>query len=192
MRKFYTLILASLLVCGFSACQKGSGSVPYNASKLIVGKWNLQQQKTVIYVNGVKQVDTSYSTSVFNTANARFNSDGTFSSVGYFHYPGTGSDPLAIGLNNVAGIDSTYGTYSIVNSSLNISQAMAGFSNMIGFYDASTAANTLHPVNVVSRSSRINQLTSSRFNLHYELVYNIVINDAGSSYKEEEDYYYVR
>ncbi|HEY9003362.1 MAG TPA: hypothetical protein VIM89_18545 [Mucilaginibacter sp.] len=190
MRKFYIPLLASLLVCSFTACKKGSDS--YNASKLIIGKWNLQQQKTVIYVNGIKQIDTVYSASVFNAANARFNSNGTFSSVGYFHYPGTESDPLAIGLNNVAGVDSTYGNYSIVNSSLNISQAMAGFSNMVGFYDAATSPNTLHPVNVVSRSSQINQLTSSQFKLHYELIYNIVIDDASSSYKEEEDYYYTR
>jgi hypothetical protein len=193
MLKLYYLFIAVLLLCGFSACQKGGGgnSISPNAAKLILGKWNLQQQKSVIYVNGAVQIDTTYLTSFTNISRAQFNKDNTFNSVGLWT---TGITDGNLGNGNIpsAGMDSTSGTYHIVNSSLNTNVAIAGFSNMKGFYDAATSVGTISPVNVVSRSSQIMVLTSSKFNLHYELVYNTIINNVTTNYKEEEDYYYTR
>jgi hypothetical protein len=192
MNKLYCVSMLILLIGALSACQKGSvGGAPYNASNLILGKWNLQKQKTVIYANGVVQVDTTYETSFTSISRARFNKDNTFNSIGLWSSVITGSN-TNLG-NVVTALDSTSGTYSIVNSSLNITAALAGFRNMIGFYDVATSAsNVLSPVNVVSRSSHINLLTSSQFNLHYELVYNTITNNVTTNYKEEEDYYYTR
>jgi len=194
MRKFYVLLFAIVLICGFTACKKGSnGGVPFNASTLILGKWNLQKQKTVITANGALQLDTTCETSFTNVSRARFNKDNTFNSIGLWSSV-TGSNNNLGGINTVAaGIDSTSGTYSIVNSSLNITVALAGLRNMVGFYDAASSSGTvLPPVNVVSRSSQITLLSSSHFNLHYELVYNTIINNVTTNYKEEEDYYYTR
>jgi hypothetical protein len=63
---------------------------------------------------------------------------------------------------------------------------------MVGFYDAASSVGTVSLVNVVSRSSQIMVLTSSKFNLHYELVYNTNVNNITTNYKEEQDYYYTR
>ncbi|HTK21832.1 MAG TPA: hypothetical protein VL442_20085 [Mucilaginibacter sp.] len=194
MRKLYVLLFASLLICGLTACQKGSnGSAPFNASTLILGKWNLQKQKTVISANGVVRLDTTCVTSFTNVSRARFNKGNTFNSVGLWS-SATGDNTNLGGNNTIsAGLDSTSGTYSIVNSSLNITTALAGLRNMVGFYDAASSSGTvISPVNVVSRSSQITLLTSSQFNLHYELVYNTIINNVTTNYKEEEDYYYTR
>jgi len=194
MKKLYSLFALCLLLCGLISCQKGGGNqLPFNASTLIVGKWNLQQQKTVIYANGVVQQDTTCVTSFTNVSHARFNKDNTFNSVGL--WSSVTGDNTNLGNNNIvaAGMDSTSGTYHIVNSSLNITAALAGLRNMIGFYDAASSSGTvITPVNVVSRNSQIMVLTSSKFNLHYELVYNTIINNVTTNYKEEEDYYYTR
>lgn len=191
MHKFYVPLFASLLICGFTACQKGGdGGTPYNASNLILGKWSLQKQKISIYVNGVVQLDTTCERSFTNSSQAQFNKDNTFGSIvtwgpgGYTDHSGNA--------NAVAAVISTTGTYRIVNSSLNTSAALAGLYNWeaVGFSDATNFA--IQPTNVVSSSSQITLLTSSQFNLHYELVYNIIINNVTTNYKEEDDYYYTR
>ncbi|MBS1519555.1 MAG: hypothetical protein JST50_01055 [Bacteroidetes bacterium] len=139
-------------------------------------------------------MDTTCTTSVTDVSHAQFNKDNTFSSVAiHSGFITGGNTNLGSGNTAVTGVDSTYGIYSIVNSSLNINTALAGFRNMIGFYDAASSSGTALPaVNVVSHSSQINLLTSSQFNLHYELVYNTIINNVTTNYKEEEDYYYTR
>ena len=194
MDKLYRVLIPCVLIATLSACQKGSTvGAPYNASNLILGKWNLQTQKTVIYANNLIQLDTTCVTSSTSVSYARFSKDNTFNSVSLWSSV-TGSN-ANLGSNNTAaaGQDSTAGVYSIVNSSLNINAPLAGFRNVIGFYDAASSSGTvLPPVNVVSRSSHIDLLTSSQFNLHYELVYNTTINNVTTNYKEEEDYYYTR
>ena len=193
MLKLYYLFIAGLLLCGFSACKKGGSgnSISPNAAKLILGKWNLQQQKSVIYVNGALQIDTTYLASFTNVSRAQFNKDNTFNTVGLWTTVITNGN-LNSGNSAVMGMDSTSGTYSIASSRLNINVAIAGFSNMVGFYDAASSVGTVSLVNVVSRSSQIMMLTSSKFNLHYELVYNTNVNNITTNYKEEQDYYYTR
>ncbi|MBS1519554.1 MAG: hypothetical protein JST50_01050 [Bacteroidetes bacterium] len=45
MNKLYRILMACLLIAALQACQKGSnGGAPFNASTLILGKWNLQKQ----------------------------------------------------------------------------------------------------------------------------------------------------
>ena len=194
MNKLYRVLMLCLLTGALSACQKSStGGAPYNASNLILGKWNLQKQKTVIYANGIVQLDTTCLTSFTDVSRARFNKNNTFNSVGLWSSATGGNTNLGSSNPIVAGMDSTAGTYNIVNSSLNITAALAGLRNMVGFYDAASSSGTvISPVNVISRSSHIDLLTSSQFNLHYELVYNTIINNVTTNYKEEEDYYYTR
>jgi len=195
MNKLYRVLVLCASIIALSGCQKGNiVGARYNASNLILGKWSLQKQKTVIYVNGAIQLDTICVTSFTNVSHASFNKDNTFNSVGL--WSGMTVANTNLGGNNtvVAGMDSTAGTYTIVNSNLNITAPLAGLRNMVGFYNAasSSAAVSQASINVISRSSQITLLTSSQFNLHYELVYNVIINDASSSFKEEEDYYYSR
>lgn len=194
MSKLCYFFLVCLLLSGLMACQKGGNgnSISPNASSLILGKWNLQQQRSVYYVNGAIQLDTTYSASFSNISYARFNKDNTFNSVGMWRSFITGGNNLGSGTASVAGIDSTSGTYSIASSNLNINAALAGFDTMVGFYDASSSSGTISPVNVISRSSDITVLTSSKFNVHFELIYNTIVNNVTTNYKEEEYYYYSR
>ena len=194
MCKLYYFFLVCLTLSVLTACKKGSNgnNISPNASSLILGKWNLQKQKSVIYVNGAVKTDTTYFASFTEVSRAQFNRDNTFNSVGLWRAFITGGNNLGSGTGEVAGQDSTAGTYSIVNSSLNINAALAGFANMLGFYDAASSSGTVSPVNVVSRASQINTLTSSKFNLHFELIYNTIVNNVTTNYKEEEDYYYTR
>ena len=194
MFKLHYLFLLCLVLSALTACKKGGNgnSISPNAWSLILGKWNLQQQKTVIYVNGAVQTDTTWLASFTDVSRAQFNRDNTFNSVGIWRAYLTGGNNLGSGTGSVMGQDSTSGTYSIVNSSLNINVALAGFANMVGFYDAASSSGTISPVNVVSRTSQIMVLTSSKFNVHFELVYNTIVNNVTTNYKEEEDYYYTR
>ena len=194
MKNFYRILTFCLLPAVLSSCKGNSNGVMPNATTLILGKWNLQQQKTVIYANDVVLLDTTCVTSFTNVSRARFNKDNTFNSVGLWSSTVL-TDNLNLGGINpiVAAVDSTAGTYTIVNSNLNTTAALAGLRNMVGFYDAASSSGTvITPVNIVSRSLQITLLTSSKFNLHYESVYNTINNNVTTNYKEEEDYYYTR
>jgi hypothetical protein len=191
MRAIYSLVMGGLLLCALSSCQKSDGNNVFpNASKLILGKWNLQQQKSIIYADNVKQTDTVYTASASNVAAAWFNANGTFSTSGYYILPTNTTQPLTGGL--ISAKDSTFGTYKIVGSSLNTNVGIAGFANIIGFYDVASYSGVVAPVNLVSRSLQISQLSSTKLNLHFESVYNTTVNDITTNYKEEEDYYYTK
>lgn len=195
MNKLYYILIVSLLVCGLSACQHGSGnSVAPDASALIVGKWNLQQEKTVQYVNGVVKTDTTYLTSPTNVANLQFNMGGTYHSAS--HYVSEIGSPIANPLNGgvtyTAAQDSTYGTYSIKNTSLNFSALVAGFASGAtpSFYG--TTVSTLPTYALISNTSQINELSTSKLTMHTEVVYSETLNSVVTTYKNEIDFYYTK
>lgn len=193
MNKLYYLIIVCLLVCGLSACQHGSGNnVAPNASALIVGKWNLQQQKTVQYINGVVGTDTTFVATVSSNANLKFNSNGTYNSAS--HYVAQAGLPYTLnnGTTVVAANDTTFGTYSIGNTELKLSSIVAGFINAGFAYGTTTIATTLPTFALVSNTSQINALTSSKLNIHSEVIYTATTNSITTTYKNEFDYYYTK
>lgn len=187
MRKIYFLFVLAFMLCTLFSCQKDNsgGSIIITPSKLIVGKWNLQQQKTLIYVNGVMQTDTSFSASAENVGHLQFNADGTFNSASYTTQPiGIGS--LNGSTSNMVSRDSTNGIYSIENSALTLNAPVAGFGNSL-----STGTVTTVPVfTLISRASQIMQLTLSNLTLHLEYVYTATTPTESKTYKNELDYYY--
>jgi hypothetical protein len=194
MNKLYYILISCLLACGLSACQHSSGNSPApDASALIVGKWNLQQEKTVQYVNNVMKKDTTYLTSPTNIANLQFNKDGTYHSAGHY-VSGIGSpiaNPLNGGITSITAQDSTYGTYRIVNSSLNFSNFVAGLvSGTPSFYG--TTVSTLPTYTLISNTSQINELSTSKLNMHTEVVYSETLNSVTTTYKNETDFYYTK
>ena len=195
MNKLYYILIVSLLVWGLSACQHGSGnSVAPDASALIVGKWNLQQEKTVQYVNGVMKTDTTYLTSPTNVANLQFNMGGTYHSAS--HYVSEIGSPIANpfngGITSITAQDSTSGTYSIKNTSLNFSALVTGFANGAtpSFYG--TTVSTLPTYTLISNTSQINELSTSKLNMHTEVVYSETLNSVATTYKNEIDFYYTK
>jgi hypothetical protein len=191
MNKLYYILIVCLLVCGLFACQRGSGNnVAPKASTLIVGKWNLQQQKTVQYVNGVMKTDTTYLASSNNIASLQFNKDGIYHSVSRFIAEVGPANPLNGGVSYTAAQDSTDGTYSITNTSLNLSALVAGF---IIDSPASFGTTTTLPVfTLISNTSQINELTVSKLNMHIEVVYTEAVNNVTTTYKNEVDSYYTK
>ena len=166
MRKIYFLFVLALMVCILSSCQKDSngGSIVISPSKLIVGKWNLQKENASLAINGVTQVDTSFSTSSYNRGYAQFNSDNTFVSVGYSEQPiNIGS--LSGGTSGVVTRDSTTGIYSFSNSSLTLNAPIAGFGSYGGGAFGSTTTD-LPVISNISKSVHITQLTASNLTLH--------------------------
>jgi hypothetical protein len=193
MNKISYIFIVCVLACGLSACHPSSGNnLTPTPSALIVGKWNLQQQKTEQYINGALKTDTTYLTSATNVANLQFNKDGTYHSVSRFVAEiGTPiANPLNGGVSYTAGQDSTYGIYNITNTSLNFSAFVAGF---ITSGPASFGTTTTIPVfTLISNTSQINELTTSKFNMHTEVVYTEAVNNETTTYKNEIDSYYTK
>ncbi|MDB5133742.1 MAG: hypothetical protein JWP37_345, partial [Mucilaginibacter sp.] len=122
MRNFYYLFVCALLICGLFACQKdndnSSPNIIGNASLLIVGKWNLQQEKYTVYVDSVKQTDTTVNASAGDVSYTDFNRNGSYVSVSHY-----------FSSNNfftVESQDSLSGTYSIAGSTFKLSSYLGG------------------------------------------------------------------
>jgi hypothetical protein len=195
MNKLYYVIIVCLLIGGLSACQHGSGnSVAPDASALIVGKWNLQQEKTVQYVNGVVKTDTTYLTSATNIANLQFNMDGTYHCAGHYvsEIGSSIANPLNGGITSITAQDSTSGTYSIKNTSLNFSRSIVGFANGAtpSFYG--TTVSTLPTYTLISNTSQISELSTSKLTMHTAVVYSETLNSVVTTYKNEIDFYYTK
>ncbi|MEO6850706.1 MAG: hypothetical protein ABI203_03370, partial [Mucilaginibacter sp.] len=86
-----------------------------NAKQLIVGKWNLQQQRLTQYIDGVKKTDTMVTASNSLKAFTQFNQSGSYTSVSIIFPTSTNLEGA------IAGRDSLAGTYKISNTSLDIS-----------------------------------------------------------------------
>jgi hypothetical protein len=191
MKKVYSLLFNAFLICCLSACQKNNNlttRIPIQAS-FMVGKWNLQQQNTVTYVNDAKQTDTTYLATAYRAGHLQFNKDGTFNSTSYLSAnPNGGTGSL---LDQVMSRDSTSGAYTVVNSSILLNVPIAGFSKVTAFYDQSSTASLTTAVNLISKSIKVTLLTSSKLNIHMEVIY-----DDGAAApkinKDEQDYYYTR
>ncbi|MGZ3813259.1 MAG: hypothetical protein ACXVJN_16040 [Mucilaginibacter sp.] len=183
MRSACFLFVLFLLFCSLSACQKnGSGVNPNSQPGLLLGKWSLQQQKSVIYLNGVKQTDTTYLASSLNYGHLQFNSNGTFTSSSYAFSTAAGGN-LGSGVVNAVSQDSTHGTYSLVSSNLNMTTAIAGF----GIYVYGYSSIAVAPVGLLTPEvSQVTLLTSSNLTIHKEYTYMLSSN----TYKDVLDYYY--
>ena len=195
MNKLSYIFILLLVVCGLAACHPGSGNnITPTPSALIVGKWNLQQQKTVQYVNGVMKVDTTYLASSNSIANLQFNKDGSYHSASHFvsEIGSPIANPLNGGITYTAAQDSTAGTYSIKNTSLNFSALVAGFASGAtpSFYG--TTVSTLPTYTLISNTSQINELSTSKLNMHTEVVYSATLNSVVITYKNEIDFYYTK
>lgn len=191
MNKLCYILIICLLACGLYACHADSeNKVSPNASALIVGKWNLQQEKFVQYVNGTVNTDITRLTSTNSVANLQFNKDGSYHSASHLVVQGGPADPLNGGVNRTASEDSTYGTYKIVNTSLNLSALVAGFIIDPSAYFGTTTA--LPVFSLISNTSQINDLTASKLTMHIEVVYAEAVNNVTTTYKNEVDFYYTK
>lgn len=190
MKRIFFVLFPVLLVYYLSACQGGKSTNPA-PSPSVVGKWNLQQQKTVQYVNGEVETDTIFYATVSSVANLQFNSNGTYHSAS--HYISQAGPPFTLGNGTVvAANDSTFGTYNVANTELKLSSIVAGFINAGFAYGTTTTPVTLPVFALVSNTSQINKLTSTNLEIHSEVIYTSTLNSVTTTYKNEFDYSYTK
>lgn len=185
-------ILTSLIIAGcFWACRKDGKytPVPKGAQSLLVGKWTLQTEQVVQYIDGVKTIDTIYDTSPNSYAAIQFNQNGTFSSTSFYMI--VGGTEGGLNQNNVVSVDTTKGTFAIAGTSFSLSAPISGFNADVNLYSI-TFTTTAPVITPVSNSITINQLSSSKLTLHTDYVYTLTVSNVSKTYKVEDDYYYTR
>lgn len=192
MRRIYAFFILSFLMCCLFACQKGNGTgSSYLQPVLIVGKWNLQKENASLAINGVTQVDTSFTASSYSRGYAQFNIDNTFVSVGYSSQAiNIGS--LSGGTSGVVTRDSTTGIYSFSNSSFTVNAPIAGFGSYGGGAFGTTTTTDVPVISNTSKSVQITQLTASSLTIHSELLYTATTGTDSKNYKSEQDFFYTK
>ncbi|MFB9842989.1 lipocalin family protein [Mucilaginibacter ginsenosidivorans] len=189
MRKFYFLLLAVSVPICMASCGKGGNNVAPSQLQvnLIVGKWSLQQEKYVQYIDAIERQNVTMTTSANNIATVQFNKDGTFASASTYT-----SDPAANpGAGPTSESATTHGTYSFSDNSFHMSAPyVTGLADgTVGSYGF--AGNVAIPTySAVSNSVVINELTANSLKLHIEVVYTLTVNNVTDTYKTIGDYSY--
>jgi len=191
MRRPIILLLFAIVISFIYSCGKDGKAtgISQSSSQLIAGKWVLQQEKVVQYVNGAVHTDTSYKTASNNVATIQFNKDGTFNSISLYS-----SDESFGSLNpgQITTADSTSGVYSFAGTKFNVSAPLAGLGSGSIAFSSTTSYTTASVFSGVSNSIGITELTANRLSLHTENIYTLTNNNVTQTYKNECDYYYTR
>lgn len=162
-------------ICVLFSCHKEGNTL----QTLIVGKWTLQQQHAVLYIDNVKVIDTVYNASSYAYADVQFNSNGTFSTSSRY-LPTALSQNLGTVPNTMNG----NGTFSISGNVLTMKPGVAGwFTYPIG--TSSLPTNS-------SFTLQENQLTSSKLSLHTTSSFTFTNSGGSHTYNEADDYYYTK
>ncbi len=182
-------------MCCLSACQKGNGnsnSIAGNPQTLILGKWNLMQQKFTQYINNVKQTDTLVAASANDAGYAQFNINGTYVSESHY-FVSNGNGGLTGGNTTIAGRDSVAGTYNFSGTSFNLSSFLAGL-NVSSAISTLTGSASVPVITPVSHFAQINQLNSNTLTIHLEFVVTYTYTATGivNTVKTVSDLYYMR
>jgi hypothetical protein len=176
MGKNFAWLVLALLVCSLFACTNKNDNTP---QKSILGKWNLQHEHLVQYVNGQKQVDTIFTTTTNFYNYVQFNKDGTYMSNSVIR--GTSY------LQPIILTDTVRGSYSISANTFNLSYVA------IAFFAQQPIPLTMVPIiSQVSTQSQLNQLSSSALVFHAEIINTYTYPNTGSSQNNrwEMDYTY--
>lgn len=187
MRRIYFLAVSVLLSISFFSCKKDNGKpyVPVSAANLIVGKWVLQSEHSVQYVDGVKNMDTIMTASQNSYADLQFNSNGTFTVSGMYTIPGSGSLSSGASVGSYSGT----GTYSFAGSNFSMEGTLLGFETGGAFGATLIAAPIITPV---SHSAQVTSVTTTGLVVHTEVIYTYTLNNISQMYKVENDLSYTR
>src|ERR1700733_9215017 len=148
---FLSLVLIIIIMMAFSACHKNATGP--NTQTMIVGKWILQKQNYVQYVNDVKQVDSVCLASDTIAANVQFNADKSFTSIGIY---------LSKNQNDPSNAETEVtGTYTASNSAVTVSNTMAGIIFFPAIYTLATNYNINTAITNQLHTSKLNAITSN-------------------------------
>lgn len=155
---------------------------------MLVGKWTLQHEGMTLYINNVKTEDTTVVASANNYSDLKFNNDGSYSATSAkLTNIGTG----ALNSGATASQDSVGGTYDFSGTAITTSAGIPGFIvNQVSFlYGTGT---TIPVVTIVSRSTKLLQLTSGVLSMEEKVTYNYATASGTSVYDVTQDYYYTK
>ncbi len=182
MKRIAFLSFVLIIMMAFSACHKNA-TTP-NTQPTIVGKWILQKQSYVQYVNDVKQVDSVCLASDTTAANVQFNADKSFKSIGIY---------LSKIPNNPANTETNVtGTYTASNSALTVSNTLAGIIFFPAIYTLATHYNLNTVITNELHTSKLNAITSNSLSIHTEDSYTATGNSVSTNYKMVNDFYYTK
>jgi hypothetical protein len=182
MKRIAYLSLALIIMITFGACHKSSTAPSVQLT--IAGKWNLQKQTYVQYVNDVKQVDTVCLASDTTAANVQFNADKSFKSIGIY---------LSKNPNNPSNAETEVtGTYTASNSAVTVSNTMAGFLFFPAVYNPATNYNVNTAITNQRHTSKLNAITSTTLSIHTEDSYTATASSVSTNYKMVNDFYYTK
>jgi hypothetical protein len=166
-------LLFSIAIACFCSCGKDNTSPQYS----IVGKWNLQQQHVVMYLDKVKITDTILAASSTTYATAQFNQDGTFNSMAVYR-----PDNTSLLQNPGPSSANTTGSYSYSGGVFTLVPGLAGW--------FSFGVGSSSPPTGVSSSIQITQLTASKLAVHTEGTFTVTYNNGSHAYDQLFDFYY--
>jgi hypothetical protein len=173
MKNLYFLTVA-FLICVFYSCSKSSSSASPQPQVLIIGKWTLQQQSSILTVNGGTPTDTTLMASAYNTSDINFGGNGQFTSAGQYASPVSPG-----GVLGQAVADSSGGSYNFNNNVLDMSTAIVGFPRTSFFL---TGSASVQPVLLISsHSAKVILLSSSTLKLQTEFIYTAATSAPSSS-----------
>lgn len=182
MKYITYLSLALIAILTFGACHKNSTAPDMQIS--IVGKWNLQKQTYVQYVNDIKQADTVCLSSDTLIAYVQFNADKSFKSEGVSFSKNSSNTP-----DMEAQVT---GTYTASNSALAVSNTMAGIIFFPAIYALSTNYNVNTAITNQLHTSKLNYITSNSLSIHTEDSYTATASSISTNYKVVNDFYYTK
>jgi len=194
MNRTILIAFAAVLILCFSACGKNNGSGNNNApdstkikQTLIAGKWTMQKQTYVKYVNGIMQTDTTCIASDSLANYVQFNADsGTFKS-GSIQTFGVGSLSLSATVESIT----VGGLYSFTSTAFNLTPTVAGIYLKNGVTLISGVAS-LPIYALVSHTVKLDQISTTHLSFFAEDVYQETINSVTATYKVDQVFYYTK
>ncbi len=204
MKRFVLLFLVLFTIICIASCVKNDRIAPKTqaddtAHKIVVdttkkpvvtpppqktlfGRWDLQAEQFVKYLNGAEMVNASAVAAGYNSSYIIFNSDSTYTSASIDWYPALAT--FGVMKDDVAG------TYHLADSSLLISSYLTGFNNI--FFGAPPNAPPV--IAPVSDKMVVRQFTDSTLYVHHEYLANCTDPSAGPTgiYKYVWDLYYIK
>jgi hypothetical protein len=180
MNRLSYFSLFFIVLLGFSACGNKDNSTP-NYQTMIVGKWNLQREVYVQYINNAKQVDTTCIAADTVYSNVQFNADKTFKSLSIRF-------SKSLNLSSPDDETNTSGTYTVSGTSFTLSESIGG----IYFHSGGIVITGFPVYTNINTTAQLNKLTANSMYIHIENDYTETANNVSTDYKITNDLYYTK
>lgn len=171
MKSLFALVLVAYVACFFSCgAQKSDPQSP------IVGKWSLQQEHVVVYLDNVNTIDTVLIANGPTQASVQFNGNGNYTSSSFYSAGTNLYSKIPPSSANVTG------TYTYSASAFTVKPGLAGWFGVV------TGSST--PPTMDSATIKIISLNSSGLDIATTETFGITNGTGPHTYVENNEYYY--